>query len=248
LLAALALLLAGALGFLGYADRQARERRSTESSRGTSARAAVALALGQAEASLRDDLAGEAKIALDEAQRRLHDDPHADVGGALARRREGLATQLRLLRELDRIRDRLWTPLGDTFDVASARVEFPSAFRDGGIAPDSLAASPTATAERLRPWAIREQVVAGLDTWLAVEPKQPGLVEVLAIVDPDPGRDAWRAAVAAVDSDQQARTAAGLAGKDQPARFLATHGASFPPDLGAGSCSPPASASPRTSP
>jgi len=229
LTAAVALLLAGGGAFAWYADRQANARRAELSVRAGSARDALGAALDQAEKSLRIDRPAEADIALAEASRRLDADPHADPDEALAKRHADLADQAAFLRELGRIRDLMLAGSEGQFYARDLGTKaFAAAFRDRGL--DTT--RPDAVRERLAAWAIRDQILAALDLWLSGEPGRADLVALLAGLDPDGSRDAWRAAVASGGAEHRLRLAERLVTGTHPPRFIAAYAAQWPRKAG----------------
>src|SRR6185437_10959392 len=108
-----------------------------------------------------------------------------------------------------------------------ARQGLPDLFRRHQVDPRQVAES----ARRIGGWAIRESVLAGLDLWLFVDNKRPGLCKLLAALDGDPDRTAWRAAVAAGDHARKQEAAARLVGRRHPPLFLAAYVSSFPREV-----------------
>ncbi len=221
----LSLLVGGA--FAWYAERKAETDRSERASRAAAARTAIELAQDQVEKSLRADKIEEATIALKQAERRLEDDAARD-DGLMQTRQVALSRQVSMLEELNRIWDSQATTLGGAFDVSFARRDLPRVFQEHQIDWKEKGA----TVERLKDSPIREQILGALDLWLFVEPKQAGLLELLAALDTDADRNAWRASVASAKKDQQRIAAERMSNKEQPPRFLAAFGEYFPIDQG----------------
>lgn len=222
---AVLLLLCAGGAFAWYADRQARE----QTARISSARRGMTAALDQAEGLLRADKPDDAARTLDEVAEQLRTNAAADESGDLTARLGGVREQLRLLVELDQVRDRLFTfSSGRFFDEKAAQGAFARVFQGHGL----TTAQPAAVAARIEGWAIRDQVLGGLNLWLAVEPAHPDLVALLAHLDPDTPRTAWRAAVAAQNADQQATSAEQLLQGEHPPRFVAAYAVWFPRAVG----------------
>ncbi len=94
----------------------------------------------------------------------------------------------------------------DNFDASIADAAYARAFRDAGI--DAEALEPAAAGARIaaRPEPVRRALAAALDHWTAVRMRRgtkaegwPRIVAVARAADPDPDRDALRAALAVED-------------------------------------------------
>jgi len=178
----------------------------------------ILAALVRAEDQLGKDMPDVAGAALREA-RSLANDWQADTDAGVMGRLTELETQWQFLAELGRIRDGVLTFSRDGFQYDVGRRRYPKAFQGHGID----VGLPEDAAKRLSGWAIRDQVAGGLDLWLSVDPRHPGLLALLAEIDPDARRNAWRAAFAGRDAGAQARAAEQLAGADHPAPFVGAY-------------------------
>jgi tetratricopeptide (TPR) repeat protein len=205
LAASVLLVLAGAGGWLWWADRQAvGNHRAAET------------ALDQAEAAMRKDnpVYGEIDAALTQAERRL------ETGGAddLRPRYESLAKDRRMIQRLDEIDNKRWNAAEGRkgLDTEYARANFPPAFRDFGIDPERD--PPDVLAARVSRSPAAGRFVAGLYAWLEVG-GGAGVAAVIDELDPDPDRSALRRAITAKDADAVAKLVARMDGRSLPPAF-----------------------------
>ena len=150
---------------------------------------AVEAALGQAEAALRADDATLAAARLEEAERRLG--PAAP--GALRERFDRDTAERAMLADLDRIDDLWWTWSPKRVGWQAAPKEWPAAFQRYGVEPGR--ADLAEAARRVSESPVRERLLSALHRWLAWRP-EPGLLDLLQRLDPDPYRTAMRTALA----------------------------------------------------
>jgi tetratricopeptide (TPR) repeat protein len=223
--------------------RVEKTARDTEQAvRGEGIRVAVSAALDRGERALRADKPTEARGALGEASRLLlaggeaHDDkapstrpddpgqPHSVVPDVNHIRLGSLELQLAFTADLGRVRALQKAGTGGAFDVEAARTALPEVMRKAGI----QVRDPGSVARHLEGWVVREQVVGGLDLWLFVDHEQAGLLETLAVLDPDPDRTAWRDAVAAGATEKYSGLGKRLEKKDHHPLFLASYGELLP--------------------
>ncbi len=213
-----ALVVVSGLG-LWWADRKLGERRREREV--TEARAAteVRSLLDQARQALARDEIPAADLALGQAVARLGGDGPEDLRAELDR----LRTDRELLVRLRDIDDLRWIDPGS--DVAPPEnpsgPRFADAARWYGLAftPDARAAA----VERIGGSAIREQLVAALDAWLAVGADDPaGLAAVLDVLDPDDLRREYRGAIATRDFRRLRELIRRPDVTRLPPRFLAT--------------------------
>jgi len=219
LAAALGMLLlsGGAFGWWQQKQTNARdtERRLTESSNHQAAESALDLA----EAAMRKDnpVYGEINVALDQAKRRVA------AGGAddLRDRLEAALAAQRMLERLDQIADQRWTIAEgqSVFDVAGAQDGYRVAFREYGL--DLSAETPEVLVGKVRQSLIAGPIQDALDDWLGVSVTKktaadPGLIELLAALDPDTERTAVRRAVANKDQAALLARQAGWKGSILP--------------------------------
>jgi tetratricopeptide (TPR) repeat protein len=168
--------------------------------------------LGECEENLRADDVPKAAIVLAAAGQ------WAAEGGAdhLRDRLDRCRADLDMLRELDRIDDLWWATAEGLSQKDKAAEAWPAAFDRFGIAPGRT--PPADVAARLRESVIRDRALAALDFWF-LRDRSPDLLAVLREADPDPFRDAVRAAVHGRNDDQVLELAAGRGALGQPVRF-----------------------------
>jgi tetratricopeptide (TPR) repeat protein len=217
LVAAVALLLLGGAAFAWWQERSAGERR-IETARNSQQIEAL---LDRCEAAIQEDDTGGAQLALGEAEKRAENLGAEQRSERLARCRSAVD----VLNDLDRIDDLQWgTEEGTYQGHARAVQEWPGTFARIGVVVGQTPAEQAARA--VNSSQVRDRLLAALDRWLIFAPqaKRAELAAIAAAADPDPYRDAVRAAVQR--SDRQAVRA--LAAKDeafrQPARFAAALG------------------------
>ncbi|MDY3556531.1 tetratricopeptide repeat protein [Gemmata sp. JC717] len=241
LLAAVAFMLLGAAGTGWWLDHKAAERR-IEAERAERDRAAadqrqsekdaraaadnrraLAADLDRCEAALRNDDAATAALALADVTRREGQPGGEEFGERIARCRADHA----LLTRLDEVENFAWTPVNGLLPLAAdLQTRWAAALAQAGIVPG---APPAETARRVNGSLIRDRVLLTLDLWLGAA-GTADLAALLHEADPDPTRDAVRAAVQARDGAGLGRlTAAGLG--DQPARFVIALAAAVRPGL-----------------
>jgi eukaryotic-like serine/threonine-protein kinase len=214
LAAAVGLMLAGGAAVAWWQDKQAAGRRAQ------AARNADALGdlLARCEQGLRAGDADRAAVALAEIDRRLPE----GGGSAAAARADRCRADLAMLRELDDIDAFWWTPVDSKYPsgpVVAAR--WRAAFAKFGLAPGETPAAEAAAAvaESL----VHERLLTALDLWLESDPA-PGLRDLLRAADPDPYRDAVRAAAADRDRRRVAELAERKQALEQPPWFAAALG------------------------
>jgi tetratricopeptide (TPR) repeat protein len=236
LAAAVGLLLLGGGAFGWWQDRQAAERKReqaefaaeqarVETERAADERArrgrnaeAVAGLLGRCEDALGADDAEKAGLALEVAERR------AAEGGAdgLRDRLGRCRSDLDVLRALDRIDELRWTMKEGQFsDSRKVAEEWSTAFARYGIVPGST--PPDDAARRIAGSLLRDRLLQALDEWHFRFPSE-GLAAILRAADPDPFRDAVRAACAARSRSQVRALGDRPEALDQPGRFAAAMG------------------------
>jgi tetratricopeptide (TPR) repeat protein/tRNA A-37 threonylcarbamoyl transferase component Bud32 len=175
-------------------------------------REAIEALLAQCEVQLQADDAAKAAIALGAAEERL-----AEGGGEHLRDRfDRCRTDLELLRELDRIDDLWWATAEGVSQKDQAAAAWPGAFDRFGITPGRTA--PADAAARLRESVIRDRALAALDFWF-LRDRSAELLVLLREADPDPFRDAVRAAVHGHNHDRVRELAASRDALGQPVRF-----------------------------
>ncbi len=149
--------------------------------------------LDQAKLALGREEIQPADLALGQAEARLGDAGPEDLRAELARLRTDREMLIRL-RDIDDLR---WMDPGSDFapPVNPSGPQFADALRWYGITP--MPDTCQATVERINGSAIREQLVAALDAWLAVGADDPNeLAALLDTLDPDDLRREYRTAMA----------------------------------------------------
>jgi serine/threonine protein kinase/Flp pilus assembly protein TadD len=187
--------LAGSVGWV-VRDRSARQARAAGE---------VQAALDEAQRSRQDGKWPQAQAAAKRAEALLQD---AAADPAVAERVRGVLRELaeeeadrRLVARLDEIR-LLQTGVNvtkDRFVLEESLPEYREAFKSYGLRADTVTPEGAAELLRRRPPAVRDTLVAALDHWLILarykQAAEAGwLGRVLAAADPDPWRQAVRAA------------------------------------------------------
>jgi tetratricopeptide (TPR) repeat protein len=212
LLATVLLLLLGGGGFAWWQAEQGRVRRARTAE-------AVSALLKQCEEALQAGDAAKAAVALKTA------DERADEGGAeeLADRLQRCRADLAVLSDLDAIDQSRWTLVqgkisGWMEDTERCR----QALRRFGADPAEV--PPEEVAARVSASSVRERLVTALDRLLLSEQTAEGRAAVgaaLRAADPDPYRDAFRAAWRAGNLAAIKELAGRPAALEQPAGFTA---------------------------
>ncbi len=178
---------------LWWNDRVAGERRREREVADARIASEVRGLLDQAKLALGREEIAPADLALGQAQARLGDAGPEELRAELGRLRTDREMLIRL-RDIDDLR---WMDPGSDFapPVNPSGPQFTAAIRWYGITltPDTR----PATVERINGSAIREQLVAALDAWLAVGADDPNeLTALLDTLDPDDLRREYRTAMA----------------------------------------------------
>ena len=216
------------LGLVGagawWADRQAGERRAErERDRAVAAerdrQEAVAL-LAHAEGVLSAGDLAATDVALAQAEARAGADGPADLRDRLT----AVRRDRDLVRELREIDDLSWAPglASKSRTQADMAGRYRAAFARYGL--DMGEADPGAAADAVRASRVSAPLVAGLAEWFCTDPDRPPLRRLLDRLDPDPGRVAIRAAVAAGDRGRVRSLVGALDGAKTPAWFAASVG------------------------
>jgi tetratricopeptide (TPR) repeat protein len=183
---ALLLALAGTAAW--WADRQAAERRHEHVRAVKRLRRDVEEDIARA-ARLRDAFQlAEARDALDQADRRLPEDPPADIRERLDR----AGAELTLICTLDEIaHDRVRSHPGEGARATPAA--YRAAFQGFGL--DPVTADPAAAAAWVAASPVKRHLVSALDTWALNEPDRGARDRLLAVLrraDPGPWADRLR--------------------------------------------------------
>jgi eukaryotic-like serine/threonine-protein kinase len=201
------LLVAGGAGAAWWRARLAEERR-IERARNADQ---IASLLERCEAAIAADDAATARLAAGDAEARAENPGAEHLKERLARDR--LAADV--LAELDRIDDLRWdTESGKVKGGGRALQEWPEAFARLGVVPGRT--PPADAAAMVNGSPARDRLLAALDLWLVYTARENRavLAAILAAADPDPFRDAFRAAMARWDVD----AIKALAGRDEALR------------------------------
>jgi serine/threonine-protein kinase len=185
--ASLALVVGGA-GSALWLQRKEADRREALARRETELRQGVATDL-QTAAALRDQARwATARQVLARTRERLGETGPADLFEQL----EQATSSLELAARLDDIRQKRSVWVEGKFDTATALERYPEAFRDAGLG--QVGDAEEGVAARVRDSAVKVQLVAALDDWASITPRQDDLLlrwllGVARQADPDP---AWR--------------------------------------------------------
>jgi serine/threonine protein kinase len=181
-----------------WTERQAAQRRHEHDLSAARVNDAFNATLNQIEAALKEGRLAEAGTLLGEAEKQsagaLTDD--------LRERRARLKRDNSTVRELDDIFEERWmvSPSDTRLDSKRAKKRYPLLFESFGLA---VGAEPAAdTVAKLRQSIIAEALSSALTEWFFVDPKYPGLLAVVDLLDRDPGRAALRAAIVHEENDR----------------------------------------------
>ncbi|HJZ55205.1 MAG TPA: tetratricopeptide repeat protein, partial [Gemmataceae bacterium] len=227
--------------------RQVEDDRREETERQRLARNAQAIAalLDRCEEALRDDDARRAAVPLELAERRMSE------GGAdgLRARLDRCRADFEMLRELDRVGDLATTWRDGDFQESPALKSMPGVLERFRITLGST--PPAEAARRINESLIRDRLLTAVDWWFSLEsnpalirsllalqqlyiPPPPDQDRVTALIrsllallheaDPDPYRDAFRAALAEVNFDRIRELSERAEVLQQPPRFAVVIG------------------------
>ncbi len=214
LAATLLLLLAGGTVVAWRHTQQESERQQRQA---RNAAALEALLIQSAEA-LESGDANRAATLLAEAERRLPE----GVSTSLQQRFDDCRAALALLRRLDEIDRFRWTISDNRFpDWQELANRIRTAFADFGVVPGKT--DPEEARRLVAESLVRDRLVEYLDRWLWIE-RPPAVLRLLAAVDPDAYRDAWRTAVTAGQRRQCDALAQRPEALLQPTGFMAVLG------------------------
>jgi tetratricopeptide (TPR) repeat protein len=194
--------------------RQVEESQRAQAERERLARNAEAVGalLGRCEEALRADDAAKAAVVLEAAERRAAEGGADHLKGRLGRCR----ADLDLLRELDRTDTLYWTVTRGRFQPPEAVDRWAAVFRRAGVVPADT--RPDEAARVINDSLVRDRLLAAADHWLA-KGGPGGLADLLRAADPDPFRDAARAATRDRDFARLAELVGRPEAARQPVRF-----------------------------
>ena len=201
-------------------QRQIEEERRTADERARLSRngEAVATLLARCEDALRADDAEKAGLAFLAAEKQITEGGTEHLVDRLARCRADFS----MLRDLNRIDVKRWTPVGGKIPgAAPLRDDLASAFaRFGGEVGSTPAAE---AAQRLNESAVRDRLLSALDWWVTLSwsapAPEPALLPILRSADPDEFRCMVREAFLARNEERVGELAATPVALNQPARF-----------------------------
>lgn len=178
-------------------------------------RTGVESLLGECVMALRSSDAPAATILLRLAEKQVSEGGADHLKGRLTRCRAELET----FNKLDELFDGLWSPDASGIPDAGRSIKrLDGVFREFGLI---LGTTPTNEAvRRVQESAIHESLLAGLDLWLTWN-ASADLLAILQAADPDPFRNAVRAAFRAKDEQKLRELAERSEATEQPLRFIA---------------------------
>jgi tetratricopeptide (TPR) repeat protein len=200
-------------------DRQAAEREKDQAVAAERDRQEAVALLTHAEEVLASGDLWAADVALTQAEGRVGADGPADLRDRLA----GAKRDRDLVRDLRAIEDLSWVPGNVSMpDHAAMAGRYRAAFASYGL--DVGGVDPGVAADAVRASRVSAALVAGLGEWFATAPDQLNLRRLLDRLDPDPGRVAIRAALAAGDEGRVKGLVKALDGSTAPAWFAVSVG------------------------
>ncbi len=181
-----------------WAERQSAEQRHEQATVVARNNDAFNATLDQIEVALKAARLAEAATLMGQADRQLDEQTPND----LRERHERLKRDERTIRELDAIFEERWmvSPTDTRIDSERAKKRYPPLFQAYGLA---ISTGPAASAvETIRKSVIAEALASGMTEWFFVDPKYPGLLAVVDLLDPDLGRANLRSAIAKDDTNR----------------------------------------------
>jgi tetratricopeptide (TPR) repeat protein len=178
-----------------WTDRQSAERRRERTMIAARNSDALKATLDRIEAALKGDRIAEAGTLLGQADRQIEEQTTADL-----RERYGqLEKDERTVRELNDIFEERWMISRSDTRVDNTRAirRYPALFQQYDL--DVGKEPPAQSVEKIRRSLIADALASGMAEWFFVDPKYPGLLAVVDLLDPDPGRAMLRVAVAKGD-------------------------------------------------
>jgi hypothetical protein len=154
--------------------------------------------LDRIEAALTSGRIDEAGTLLGQARQQIDDQTTSE----LQARYERLAKDQSTVHELNEIFEQRWMiSRSDTrLDNTQAKKHYPDLFQQYGLAVGREPAEQSV--QKIRQSWIVEALSSGMAEWFFVDPKYPGLLGVLDLLDPEPDRTALRKAVADEEEDR----------------------------------------------
>jgi Flp pilus assembly protein TadD len=202
-----------------WVDRQAAEREKERAVAAERDRQEAAAALAQAEEALEAGDLSVTDVDLAQAEGRVGSDGPTDLRGRLAAARRDRD----LVRDLLEIDDLSWSPgYIRAPEPAEMAAKYRAAVARYGL--DVAAPDPGATAEAVRASRVSAALLAGLGEWFCTDPDHPQLRQLLDRLDPDPSREAVRAALQAGDAGRVRSLVGALDGSKVPAWFAVSVG------------------------
>ena len=193
LFAAMLFLVTGLIVYgVWWADRQSAERRHEQALIAARDNDAFKATLDRIEAALKSGRIAEVCALLDQAGRLIEEQTPAD----LRMRHERLDKDEKTVRELDDIFEERWMiSRSDTrLDNSRAKGRYPALFQQYDLAVGTEPAAQSV--EKIRRSLIADALSSSMAEWFFVDPKYPGLLAVVDLLDPEPGCATLRAAIA----------------------------------------------------
>lgn len=184
---------------------------------------ARALALANADANVASDSLQRGKLDVAEVTARQIEDRFPDgMPGELAEKVATLRTDLEMVRELNRIRDRSWTVVNFNYESEKARREYPLALAKYGLPVGEQ--SKELLGAKVESSTIVTRLVFALDDWLqvAADADKPPILELLLHLDADSRRNAIRSALHGANRGDVMPLLNDLDAAKEPPAFVAT--------------------------
>ncbi len=181
-----------------WADSQARERRYERDLTIARDRDAIMSLLAQSEMALKAGRLPEASTLLSQIDERTDEQTRTE----LQARYEQTRTNEQTIRTLEDIFEERWriTRSDTILDNSQAKMRYPVLFQNYGL---KLGQEPALqTVEKIRGSLISEFLATGLTEWFFVDPKHPGLMDVLNALDDNPTRRSVREIVFSADKER----------------------------------------------
>jgi serine/threonine protein kinase/tetratricopeptide (TPR) repeat protein len=189
---AFAAMLLVVIGLIVYGAWWTAERRHEQSLIVARNNDALKATLDQVETALKSGRIAEAGALLGQATRQIDDQTISD----LRERHAQLEKDERAIRELNDIFEERWMiSRSDTrLDNTRAKRRYPALFQQYGL---SVGGEPAEqSAEKIHRSLIVDALSSGMAEWFFVDPKYPGLLAVVDLLDPEPERASLRGAIA----------------------------------------------------
>jgi serine/threonine protein kinase len=205
-----------------WTDRQSADRRHEQALIVARNNDALKATLDQVETALKSGRIDEAGALLGQAARQIDDQTIPD----LRERRTQLEKDERAVRELNDIFEERWMiSRSDTrLDNTRAKQRYPALFHQYGL--DVGLESAEQSVKKIQRSSVVDGLSSGVAEWFFIDPKYPGLLAIVDLLDPEPDRTKMRTAIANGDNARISEISKMIDGSRLPPAYaigLGTH-------------------------